>query len=166
VHGLASRLKKLTCEKFLFGERVVFGRKELNDGEYLEKNKEYYDWPQRKIHKLSRDPHPDLEERFSVPDEKVSWASYPDDDFQIYKPQFATDADKTEALKNVLERRKAAVQQSRFKGTMDKLGHSRLAECHDLAVELSNTTCRPEDKSRNPCGRWLSFASAPNSPTE
>ena len=150
---IASRLTKFCCEKFIFGERTVFGRKELFDGEYMEKGQGFYTWPSRKIHRLARDPHPDLEERVSVPDDKVCWTLCAEETFSSYKPEFACESDKNEVLKAVLERRKAAGRQSRFKNAVRKLTSSRISEFNDLAMEVKNSSCGPEDKNRNPCGR-------------
>jgi hypothetical protein len=158
IYGIASCLNKFNCEKYIFGERIVFGRKEFTDGEYMEKGKGCYEWPSRKIHKLARDPHPDMEERFPVPDENVSWVLCPTEKFVEYRPEFACEADRSEALHSVLEKRRhGAAQNPRFRSTFRKLNINRLSEFNDLAVEVRNSSCGPEGKARNPCGRYRSL---------
>jgi hypothetical protein len=152
VRGISARLKKLYCEHFIFGERNVFGRKEDGDGDFLEKGKGFYAWPPRKVHNLSRDPHPELEERFPVPDHKVCWGANPEKEFEEYRPEFATEADKNEALKSILAKRKPVDGQSLLKFAANKLQSNAILECHELSVELQNAKIAP-DKARNPCGR-------------
>ena len=156
VSAIAMRLKKYCCERFIFGERSVFGRKEVSDGSYLEKDCDVYSWPARKVHNLSRDPHPDLEERYNVPDDKVCWASCRDEDFESYRPEFATEGDRNEALRTILEKRKLEEKDfsSLAKKTLQQLNANRILECHDMSLELQITSCRPSFVQRNPCGRY------------
>ena len=157
INGIASRLKKFCCEKFIFGERLVFGRKEFVDGAHLGKDYSHYTWPVGKVHSLSRDPHPDLEERFHVADDKVSWKTCPDEAFESYKPEFAIEDDRNEALKIVMEKRKPDEKlfSSLAKKTVNRTNSNRILDCRDLSLELQATSCRPSNIDRNPYGRLI-----------
>jgi hypothetical protein len=152
IKGIASSLRKFCCDQFIFGERLVFGRRDLVDG-FNNDGGLFYTWPPGKVHTLSRDPHPDLQERFPVPDDKVCWLTCPDEEFDSYKPEFASEADKDEALKLVLEKRKPEPFSS-LKNTVQRLNSNKILDVRDLSVELQSTSCRPSHVGRNPCGRY------------
>ena len=84
------RLKTLYCEKYQFGGRFVFGKKETVDG-FMLTSASYYTWPSGQMHTKARDSHPDLQERFPVPDDQVHWDS--ERGSVGYKPKYANDND-------------------------------------------------------------------------
>ncbi len=86
-----SRLKSLCCEEYSFGQRHVFKRKEPVEGSLLPHGTNHYSWPFGHKHTKARDSHPDLNERFPVPDKNVCWLENKEP--VGYNPRFALHKD-------------------------------------------------------------------------
>jgi hypothetical protein len=102
----AQHLKRMYCDAYFFGKRVVFGSSAEQVADAGERS---YEWPKNRIHSKARDTHTSLNLRFPVPDDKVRWETAWDSnippkknvisvnseyhDQSTYQPFFATEKD-------------------------------------------------------------------------
>jgi hypothetical protein len=114
---IQSQLKTSLCLHYEFSHRHVFTKKEFNNA-----NDMLYGWPAGHIHTKARDPHPDLNERFSVPDEFV--IINPKVPYPMYNPNFAMtgnieSSDRNPAGRYVYINRMRAVRLKLNRSTVD-----------------------------------------------
>jgi hypothetical protein len=85
IDFIKSQLNTGYCEEYKFGKRNVFGKFQTDN---KRNGDDFFSWPSMHLHKKARDAHPELNERYPVPDQKVSWTNELDE--TEYRPNLAS----------------------------------------------------------------------------